>query len=745
MKSKLTAISAAVVAANMALVSQSANASDGGSYQSGDFHNHTTCSDGGSSVRFLTDKSLEYLDWFIQTGHSGSGTTDCRLDDFAYNGPVQGGPFRDGYIEGDNGTDIGDWWINTEAGNIKGDFTDSSFRVDGPDRVQAMWRWQSLQEFEMGQLREGEEAAGKPAFLAEEWVLPGHEHGDVTVIRGQYDDVEDPNELNPEGLAHFEYCFARPSNDTSGGEGQGWTCEISSENNAKLIARFAQDPGAGLTNYDGLTTGDYNGSIPPVGVKTADSGDHVKSVASVYWLDENYPTESFSVPAHVARQGAYIPDDDEGFNIEHFRDYHNAAPDIGFGFEGEPGHQAQPNRGSYNAGRPSSGGYTYGGGDCYANAEAARPGLDFDGVPLTPERLVEEFPDFAGEDPEKVVLCRPGVRTMWDAMLSEGRRYWYFGSSDWHNRGDFGPFAIESTNDFYPGEYQKNYAYIVPNNPDNPAQDIVDGLRSGDGYVVMGDLIGNELEVKACFRQFCAGMGETLYIVEGKDVRVSFEAVDPIGPNNSAYDFPNPSLLQIGMNIPVNQPVLQQVDMIAGEITGLIPATLSDGSVNPDYTNPLAPPTTRIEAAWSRDEMEIEEEDDGYEVEIEYKLKKVQNDMYIRFRGTNIPPGTPNETGLDGNPLPDNLSDNIPCPDFCPEHMADRAPGGEDGPAKILDYDLEAWAELWFHTNPIFIEVLSKEEYKEWAKEQKEDRKEEKRMAKNKKKEEKKEKKKGKA
>lgn len=52
-----------------------------GKYVSGDFHNHTTCSDGSTSVRTLVDASLTYLDWFIQAGHSGQGNRDCRFDD----------------------------------------------------------------------------------------------------------------------------------------------------------------------------------------------------------------------------------------------------------------------------------------------------------------------------------------------------------------------------------------------------------------------------------------------------------------------------------------------------------------------------------------------------------------------------------------------------------------------------------------------------------------------------------------
>lgn len=65
---------------------------------------------------------------------------------------------------------------------------------------------------------------------------------------------------------------------------------------------------------------------------------------------------------------------------------------------------------------------------------------------------------------------------------------------------------------------------------------------------------------------------------------------------------------------------------------------------------------------------------------------------YLRLRGTNIPAGTPNETDPDGNPLFDSLAGNIPCPD-CPDHT--------DG---VVDYDVEAWADLWFYSNPIFIE-----------------------------------------
>ena len=49
---------------------------------------------------------------------------------------------------------------------------------------------------------------------------------------------------------------------------------------------------------------------------------------------------------------------------------------------------------------------------------------------------------------------------VWDALLGEGRNWWFFASSDWHNRGMFGPDDRRSTQDFYPGEYQRDFVMV---------------------------------------------------------------------------------------------------------------------------------------------------------------------------------------------------------------------------------------------------------------------------------------------
>ncbi|MBW2428705.1 MAG: hypothetical protein JRF56_07075 [Deltaproteobacteria bacterium] len=54
----------------------------------------------------------------------------------------------------------------------------------------------------------------------------------------------------------------------------------------------------------------------------------------------------------------------------------------------------------------------------------------------------------------------------------------------------------------------------------------------------------------------------------------------------------------------------------------------------------------------------------------------------MRLRGTNLPPNTPCETDPAGNPLPDSAAS------ACYE--------GLDGAE-------EAWQDLWFYSNPIFV------------------------------------------
>ncbi|MEO1576883.1 MAG: hypothetical protein AAFU65_18200, partial [Pseudomonadota bacterium] len=264
-------------------------------------------------------------------------------------------------------------------------------------------------------------------------------------------------------------------------------------------------------------------------------------------------------------------------------------------------------------------------------------------------------------------------------------------SSDWHSRGNFGPLDFESTLDFWPGEYQENFTYIIDNPGRDAAQDIVDGLRSGNTFTVQGQLI-DDMDFKVCSMSACATMGETLQVSPGEMVKVSLEVRDPDGENRSPYKFDNPSLLQIGRSVPLNEPEVAQVTFISGVVgEQFTPA-------DPEYFEPLAPETTQIAATYNDDELKRGED---RVIRLGYKTSITQ-DSYIRVTGSNIPAGTPNERDANGNPLPDNLSDNIPCLDAaCPPHVFG-----------ILTADLEAWADLSFHSNPVFIEVVGEQRNK---------------------------------
>jgi hypothetical protein len=552
-----------------------------GAYLVGDFHNHTAFSDGATSIDRLIDESIGTyeLDWFVQSGHGGAFSRDGRLDDWA----------RDCNADGQ-----GDALENTVGlDNFKGDPAGTGY-CDAAN----MWRWQSLQDYAYPTTNQKALEYDQPIIQGFEYQVPGHEHCSVSVIDGQFEAG------NADAMAQFEYLFDYRDNDTSEGQGQGWTGKIPNIENS-TDAGFAM---------------------------------HAKAVESVKWLQDNYPGSSYVVWAHIERRGAWDKDRaySTGYNVEHFRDFNNAGPDVAFGWEGEPGHQASGNRGGFGSG---AFGGTYGGVGYYSAT----------------------------------------IGNMWDALLGEGRNWWFFGSSDWHNRGSYLPTDEKTTNDFWPGEFQKDYVYIE--NSENPtAFDIIDGLSSGNSYVVMGDLI-QELEFTVAANGNTATMGQKLFINPGDDVTVKIRVHDPQGTNHCPYSFDNPSLAQIGIIQPLNQPVLNRIDLVKGDVTG------RKGPYDQMYTDPTNPSAAVVHTFNADNWIQ-----NGEWMEMEYTLDNIQQAFYVRLRGANLPADVPYETDFQGNPLVDSEAGNILYDD--PENP---------GTLIALDNDVEAWADLWFMSNPIFV------------------------------------------
>jgi hypothetical protein len=708
-----------------------------GKYVAGDFHNHTTCSDGAISMQKLVKKSTDTtdtpwgLDWFVQAGHGGNGNRNCTLvEDGTLATPVYPVKFAgDGVtVQGPTTT----WANSIGTANLKGQNAASSGN---------MWRWQSIQEFQYPVIEYLAALKNLPLFLGVETNAPGHEHTSMSVITGQMPAALD-NAALPGGpgadparpyaplgtatpLAQWEYCFDRSDTDNSRGTANAWNCSV---------------PGS-LNETDPSWNATAQKLIPAGGAGTGTRG-HNKTVEALKWMAAYHPTGSYYVPAHLERAGPFNPDGNNGFNVENLRNFNNAAPDVAFGFESQPGHGASANRGEYQinrntiAGQPvdSVGGTTYGGTGVYAGQ----------------------------------------VGGVWDALLGEGRRWWFFASSDWHNRGQFGPDDRRSTQDFYPGEYQRNYTMVRNGSDKIRPQSIVDGLRTGNGFASSGQIIdrlafvacasypglgaktnaavGN-LAANAAFNNTdidvagCATMGEKLKVRPGAEIVVAIVARDPAGTNYSPYSFPNPSLAQIGINQPMNAPVLNHIDLVRGLVSGFKTPGSADYSGewprNEAWLNrsadgvpaglgvvPAAAKNTTagVIKTFSGDGAGWEQVSSPVDatpfLKMTFRIPAVNASQYLRLRGSNLPAAVPFETDAAGNPLADintNAQDTsklrIPCTtvgtgvpangtpfpsgtiDGCPNHLP--LVGGQ----KMVAYDVAAWADLWFYSNPIYVEV----------------------------------------
>ncbi len=690
-----------------------------GTYVAGDFHNHTTCSDGAISMQKLVKKASEKspgnfgLDWFVQAGHGGNGNRNCTLvEDATLSTPAY--PF----ITGQGPTTT---W-ETSGVTPKGDSSGTS-----PNKN--MWRWQSIQEFQYPLIEYLNAYTNRPLFLGIESVVAGHEHSSMSVVTGQIPAALDTVVLpttagytavgSGTSLAQWEYCFDRNDTDTSRGVANAWECSVPGSANST-------DPAGG-----------WNATaqklIPPNGVGHGTKG-HLKTLEALKWMKQYHPDASYYVPAHLERAGQFYADGDFGYNVESLRDFNNVAPKIAFGMETQPGHGASANRGEYQVNRnningvltDSVGGTTYGGTGVYGGY----------------------------------------VGGVWDALLGEGRNFWFFASSDWHNRGSFGPDDRRTTQDFFPGEYQRNYTMVRAGSTKAKPQQIVDGLRTGNNFASSGQIIDRlafvactgkadglveELGINAAVANNsvsaagCATMGEKLVVATGSDIVVNVTLRDPAGSNFSPYTFPNPSLLQVGINQPLNQPVLDHVDVIGGLVTGYktpgaadysgawpantawlkADGTTADLSVVPAAAKNVSAAIAKTfngngASAWKSVTSPV---DGSTFLTMTFRISAVTASRYVRLRGSNLPAAVPFETDASGNPLADvytnsNQTDRlrIPCTtvhsagnqfDGCPDHLA-TASGGAANPIngqKAVSFDIAAWSDLWFYSNPVYIEV----------------------------------------
>ena len=476
-----------------------------------------------------------------------------------------------------------DWWANSEGGGAFSRFGRISGTGADPLGTNVtwagagitplgnnlsggnLWRWQSIRDYSFADVVTARtNYPTKTIIQGFEWNVPGaklngavvsqgHEHCLMGSIAGEFGAAPNAN-----AVAQFEYQFDMNDNDSSADNGMGWTKSVNANNSdAKMLEAAA-------------------------------------------WLQNNYPTTSWLVPAHPERKAAW--------NGATFRMLNDIAPSVAFGFESMPGHQKSPNRGEYVS--TSVGGGTYGGCGIYAAK----------------------------------------VGGLWDSLLGEGRQYWLFANSESQD---------VSTNDFYPGEYQKTYTCVT--NGRDP-QAIVNGLRSGNSFVVQGDLI-DALDFKVAG----ASMGSTV-LSRSNVVTVSIRVHDPVGANKGPAEH--------------NTPSLDHLDVIAGRYGCAFPS--NDASYNSESNL-----TTRVVARFgsagtvtdSKGLSSIWWTDlgDGWkQMSLDFDTRGFRT--YFRLRGSNLGLNVNGQTDGVGNPLLD-----IP------------------GSNNITN----AFDDLWFYSNPIFVTLFS--------------------------------------
>jgi hypothetical protein len=408
---------------------------------------------------------------------------------------------------------------------------------------------------------------------------------------------------------------------------QGYEWNVPGHDHASVaIVGAVEEDGLAIARHEYLFDDKDSGTTADKNLGTSGKiieNNQAKAVAGVRWLHQHYPQNSYFLINHPSRW--------QNYSISAIRDFNDTAPNVDFGFEGMPGHQKASPRGYYDGG----------------------PFKDSAGEDITFKART-----YGGAD---YMLARVGG--VWDALLGEGRRFFVFVNSDFHT----------ADHDFWPGEYAKNYTYVQDLNHDGNyfADELIAGLRSGNSFVVQGDLIDGLQFSLQCRqqRQKMTRMGETL------------EAKEECAPLMTIR-FHSPSKNNNGDTVTVDH-----IDLIAGDIHEKAPKFLANGvTPNPEYEAEINK-SSRVMASYTRRDWKEEplgQEGKGTEGRsgwktIIYQIPPLNHDMYFRLRGTNLGRNVKSETDKEGNPLSDEL----------------LAPNTQD----------KAYADLWFYSNPIFVRV----------------------------------------
>ena len=425
----LAAVAALATLGSTAPTVAGAGEKKAGHYVTGDFHNHTTCSDGSISMQKLVKKSTDKqdtpwgLDWFVQAGHGGSGNRNCTLaEDATLATPAY--PLvsrRDGTTS--RARHHAGRTRNPARSAPKGRVGAAaptracgagSRSRNSSTRSSSIWR--ALQEHaavhgpRVGRRR----ATSTPRCRSSPARCRPPSTSSKLPTSPGYTPLG-----NATALAQWSYCFDRGDTDTSRGNttvgssvGNNWNCSVAGSANAA-------DPSWNAAAQK---------LMPAGGAGTGERG-HAKTVEAMKWMAQYHPRRQLLRARASRARRAVQPERQQRLQHRAPAQLQQRRADGGVRLGDAAGPRRfgcarrihrPPQQLRRRATSTRVGGTTWGGTGVY--------GAQIGGV--------------------------------WDALLGEGRNWWFFASSDWHNRGMFGPDDRRSTQDFYPGEYQRDYVMV---------------------------------------------------------------------------------------------------------------------------------------------------------------------------------------------------------------------------------------------------------------------------------------------
>lgn len=380
-------------------------------------------------------------------------------------------------------------------------------------------------------------------------------------------------------------------------------------------AKDGDDPTSMFTETGNNYSGDFDEQAEWGDRKNQNNASSDVSAEAVKWVAENYP-DSYVLPNHPSRHDNCDDTKDYGeVTVGELRKLNDAAPNVVFGMEGMPGNQMDPS--------------------CELPMSKLRAGAD------------------------EIISVTGGA---WDAMLSEGRKFYNFANSDFH-------FKVSSNENYssgyWSGEFSKNYTWVMPGTDGKYTfKDVVAGLRSGNSYSVNGDLI-SDLSFTVSDKNKNAGMGSELAADKNDKVTVTVRFKVPEKNNYQTLYNTN-----TGISVS-NKPEVDHVDLIAGHITGKVKEADYESTANTD---------AKIVKTFSKEEIKAAKGEDGYYT-LTYTMK-ADADMYFRVRGLSS-----SEVDENGDPVTHERTIT------------------NDKPARfdyINDYN---YSHLSFYANPVFVKV----------------------------------------